>query len=69
MRTVFVRVKRGLDGWDHVRSYEVQARRWWQTEWTILRVYTNKSNAKADAMLTRRRGFDDSEKELMKGAK
>ena len=65
-----VRVKKAFNGGNLVPdSWEVQARRRWQSEWTILRVYAHKEVAEADATLLRRRVFTDEEKEMMKGAR
>lgn len=63
-----VRVKKAFNVPGAPPVYEVQARRRWQNDWTILRVYTNKKMADADSALTRDRTFTDEEKGMMKGA-
>lgn len=63
-----VRVVRGFNAPGMPEVWEVQARRRWQKEWTILRVYTTRKIAEADAILLKRRIFTDEEKDMMKGA-
>jgi hypothetical protein len=64
-----VRVRKGYNVSGFPEVFEVQARRKWQREWTILRVYTHESVAMADAFLIIQRGkFTDEEKKMMKGA-
>lgn len=65
MNARYVRVRRGFTAPGMAAAWEVQARQPWQKSWTILRVYTDKPIALADAKLTRRRRFTDREEEMM----
>ena len=64
-----VRIKKAFNAPGFPEAWEVQARRRWQSDWNILRVYGNKKIAEADVTLTKNRVFTDEEKAMMKGAR
>jgi len=64
-----VRYKKVFNQPGYAPVYEVHARRKWQTEWTILRVWSSQLVASADVRLVINRGaFTKEEKNMMKGA-
>jgi hypothetical protein len=65
-RHVHVRKAYNLPG--HPESWNLLAHRWWQSEWTILKVFTNREEAFTAAALLKTRPFTKDEKDLMKGA-